>query len=66
MKFGIDTLDNKSFLSFYITYSSPTPFEAVLFFVYNSLTMRYVSLAVVTNQLPWSRESLEHLKMTTI
>ena len=79
MKYGIDTLDKKSFLSFYSTYSSPKPFKAVLstysspkqfkavlIFIYNSLIMRYVTSAVVTNPLPRSRESLEHLKMTTI
>jgi hypothetical protein len=36
------------------------------FFLYISLILRYVALAVVTNLLPRSRESLEHLKMTTI
>ena len=36
------------------------------FFLYISLIMRYVTSAVVTNQLPRSRKSLEHLKMTTI
>jgi hypothetical protein len=65
MKYGIDTLDKKSFSSLYSTYNSPKPFEAVLFF-YISLIMRYVTSAVVKNQLPRSRESLEHLKMTTI
>ena len=34
MKYGIDTLDKKSFSSFYSTYSSPKPFEAVLIFLY--------------------------------
>ena len=66
MKYGIDTLDKKSFLSFYSTYSSLKTFKAVLIFLIISLIMRYVSSAVVTNQLPRSREALEHLKMTTI
>jgi hypothetical protein len=34
MKYGIDTLDKKSFLSFYSTYSSPKCFEAVLILLY--------------------------------
>ncbi len=66
MKFGIDILDKKLFSSFYSTYSSPTPVKAVLNYFYKSLVMRSVSSAVVTVQLPRLRESLEHLKMTTI
>jgi hypothetical protein len=34
MKYGIDTLDKKSFSSFYSTYSSPKRFEAVLILLY--------------------------------
>ncbi len=34
MKYGIDTLDKKSFLSFYSTYSSPKRIEAVLIQLY--------------------------------
>ncbi len=65
MTYGINTLDKKSFSSFCSIYSSPKPFEAVLNFFYISLIMRYVTSAVVTNLLPRSRDSLEHLKMTT-
>ncbi len=65
MKYGIITLDKKSFSSFYSTYSSPKQFKAVLN-TYISLIMRYVTSAVVTDLLPRSLESLKHLKMTTI
>ena len=34
MKYGIDALGEKSFLSFYSTYSSPKRFEAVLIMLY--------------------------------
>jgi hypothetical protein len=65
MKYGIDTLDKKSFSSFYSTYNSLKLFEAVLI-IYISLIMRYVTSTVVTNLLPRSRESVAHLKMNTI
>jgi hypothetical protein len=66
MKYGIDTLDKKSFLSFFSTYNSPKLFAAVLALVYKPY-YEVRDLGWCSNELvSRSRESLEHLEMTTI
>ncbi len=64
MKYGIDTLDKMSFLSFYSTYSSPKLFVAVINNAYKPY-FEACGLSCRNNMLPRSRESLEHFKMMT-